>query len=81
MVMVIMGLNDTECTHLESRVIACAVEGTNGDWVAYIGAACDPAKQQEENEYVVRVRGNKLPEAVARAIFPYNPWRDLSWRR
>ena len=56
--------------------MAVAKEGGNHDWAAYIGPV--PGNNHEV-EYVEVLRsGSKLPEDVARLLFP--SFSDLTWR-
>ncbi len=63
-------------TILGKNVIAVAKEGGNNDWAAYIGAV-PGINHEAEIEHVMR-HGDKLPEDVARVLFP--EFRDLTWR-
>lgn len=62
---------------LGHNILAVAVEGAVADWAAYIDAV--PGVNHTLEVEHVKTNGDKLPEDVARAIFP--AFRDLSWRR
>lgn len=53
---------------LDRQVLVVAVEGEVKDWAAYIGAV-EGNKHSEEVQKVYE-RGTKLPEQVARILFP-----------
>jgi len=75
---VIIMTKKMEYRALDSKVLAVAVEGYVSDWSAYIGAV---RGDNHDKEYLdVAEHGNKLPEKIARAIFPYEPWKSLVWR-
>lgn len=61
---------------LDSKVIAVAVEGSVGDWAAYIGAV--PGINHDEEWITVKEDGTKLPKTVAEAMFP--EFKTLTWR-
>jgi len=63
-------------TVLGQNVLAVAKEGAVNDWAAYIDAV--PGVNLAEEVKHVMDRGDKLPEAVARVLFP--EFRDLTWR-
>ena len=63
-------------TVLERNVIAVAKEGAVNDWAAYIGAVAG-GNREADVEHVSKW-GSKLPEKVARVLFP--EFRDLAWR-
>ena len=63
-------------TILGQNVIAVAKEGGNNDWAAYIDAV--PGISHEIEAEHVMTNGDKLPEKVARILFP--EFRDLAWR-
>jgi len=75
---VIIMTKKMEYRALDSKVLVIAVEGYAGDWSAYIGAV---RGERHDEEYLdVADYGNKLSEKIARAIFPYEPWKSLVWR-
>lgn len=57
-------------------VIVVAKEGGNHDWAAYIGSV--PGFNHDKEWKTVRETGAKLPESVARVLFP--AFADLRWR-
>ena len=61
-------MRKTRWMALDSRVIAVAVEGSIGDWTAYIGAV--QGKNHNEEWEEVAQRGTKLPKEVAQLLFP-----------
>jgi len=61
---------------LGSHVIAVAKEGAVGDWAAYIDAVSGYNQADDINR--VMEYGDKLPEDVARVLFP--GFSDLKWR-
>ena len=61
---------------LGRNVLAVAKEGAVNDWAAYIDAV--PGINHEAEVEHVMTNGDKLPERVARALFP--EFRDLAWR-
>jgi len=63
---------------LASDVIVVAKAGGAGDWAAYIGGVM--GRNHNDEWQAVEAYGNKLPEHIARAIFPGRPWRDLLYR-
>lgn len=62
---------------LDSKVLAVAVEGSIGDWMAYIGAVAGENYMHEAEE--VPKRGTKLPLKIAEYLFPYFAKR-FKWR-
>ena len=66
------------CHSLARRVLAIAIVNSQiGDWTAYVDAI-PGVNQDKEWEAVVR-EGNKLPEAVAKILFPEIA-RNFRWR-
>ncbi|GAG81689.1 unnamed protein product [marine sediment metagenome] len=61
---------------LDSKVLVVAKEGHAGDWAAYIGAVPGYSHDAEWRE--VASDGSKLPESVARILFP--AFEDLVYR-
>ena len=62
---------------LAQRVLAVAVEGNAGDWSAYIDAV--PGNRHDDEYLEVKDNGEKLPEAVAKILFP--DWANrFTWR-
>ena len=61
---------------LDIRVLVVAVEGYDEDWSAYIGAVRGDSHRKEWEG--VKAHGSKLPENVARLLFP--GFRDLGYR-
>ncbi len=63
-------------TSLDIKVLAVAVEGSIGDWAAYIGAI--PGFDHDSEWQAVYKHGSKLPENLAKILFP--EFHDLEWR-
>jgi len=61
---------------LDSKVLVVAVEGSIGDWAAYIGAV--PGYNFDEEWQRVAENGTKLPKSIAEILFPL--FKDLKWR-
>ena len=61
---------------LSRTVIAVAKEGAVGDWAAYIDSVAGNNHEQEVKK--VLENGNKLPETVAKVLFP--SFKGLIWR-
>jgi len=61
---------------LDPHVLVVAIEGSVGDWAAYIGAV--RGKNHEEEWRKVAEYGTKLPKSVAEILFPN--FRSLRWR-
>lgn len=57
-------------------VIAVAVEGTHGDWAAYVGAVAGLSHEREWKR--VAESGCKLKREVAEVLFP--DFKGLEWR-
>lgn len=62
---------------LAKDVLVVAVQGAVGDWSAYIGAV--PGINHEAEKDRVAREGEKLPENLARMIFP-GIASDYKWR-
>ena len=56
------------------RVLVVSTTRIEGAWCAYIGAV--PGKNHDAEQEEVLLRGSKLPEAVAKAMFP---WQTLPY--
>ncbi len=63
---------------LDSKVIVVAIEGAVKDWAAYIGAV--PGDNHDKEWFDVAKHGTKLPEKVARLLFPDFVKARLRWR-
>jgi len=63
---------------LASDVLVVAKPGAAGDWAAYIGGVM--GRDHDDEWQAVEEYGAKLPEHIARCIFPNRPWRDLLYR-
>lgn len=61
---------------LALRVLAVAVEGSCGDWAAYIDAV--PGNCHDEEARAVAEHGDKLRKDVAELLFP--GFKDLVYR-
>lgn len=61
---------------LDRRVIVVARKGACNDWAAYIGAV--PGENHDKEWREVRDHGSKIPEDVARVLFP--EFDGVSWR-
>lgn len=66
----------TEYKALAKNVLCVAVEGSVRDWAAYIGAVAGISHSEEWHE--VRDDGAKLPEEIAKILFPN--FRKLRYR-
>jgi len=64
---------------LASDVLVVVKKGTVNDWAAYIGGVL--GRNHDEEWEAVAKYGNKLPEHIARAIFPGIPWSKLDYRK
>jgi len=62
---------------LDKRVLAVAVEGSVGDWTAYIGAVA--GKNHAEEYLEVYLHGSKLYQPIAEILFP-DFAKTLVWR-
>ena len=64
----------TEVRALASRVLVVAVARVEGSWSAYADAV--PGEDHRAEADAVARHGDKVPEAVARALFPHfsNPY-------
>jgi hypothetical protein len=62
---------------LASKILVVAVEGSAGDWAAYIGTV--RGKNHDKEFTCVQECGEKLPQRFAEILFPdfkYLKWRD-----
>jgi len=66
-----------EYVALDMRVLAVAVEGSVGDWTAYIGAVA--GKNHAEEYLEVVQNGSKLYQPIAEILFP-DFAKTLVWR-
>jgi len=62
---------------LHSQVLCHARTRIEGMWAAYIFPV--PGMNHEEEEWLWKTEGNKLPEDIARAIFP--AFRELPYAK
>lgn len=62
---------------LARDVLAAAITQVSGHWVAYIKSV--PGHDHEGETEDVLWYGMKLPEDVARAIFPQ--WKEIPWKK
>ena len=53
---------------LDQHVLVVAVRRVEGAWCAYIGNV--PGDNYDEEVQLVKARGSKLPENLAKAMFP-----------
>ncbi|MHA1286207.1 MAG: hypothetical protein ACTSPB_02265 [Candidatus Thorarchaeota archaeon] len=71
-----MNKKRTQYKALDTHVLVVAVEGGNNDWAAYAGAVPGESHKAEWRE--VALHGSKLPEEIARFLFP--AFRNLTYR-
>lgn len=62
---------------LSAKVLAVAVEGSIGDWSAYIDAV--EGKSHEREKQQVAENGSKLRKEIAEVLFPYET-EHYDWR-
>lgn len=63
---------------LGTRVLAVAQTRREGGWCAYIDAV--PGINHESEMTGVLSLGTKLPEEIARVLFPFEPFGDLPYK-
>lgn len=61
---------------MSTKVLCVAVEGSVGDWTAYIDAVEGESHSVEWQE--VKDHGSKLPQEIAEILFPN--FKGLRWR-